>query len=41
MHAGESIIEKYKNTEFAKFVQGLIFEHFADIELRIRKGKMQ
>ena len=41
MHAGESIIEKYKNTDFAKFAQGLIFEHFADIELRIRKGKMQ
>ena len=38
MNAGEMIIEKYKNTDFAKFAQGLIFEHFADIERRCMRG---
>lgn len=34
MNAGEQIIQKYKNTEFAKFAQGLIFIHFEDVEIR-------
>lgn len=38
MNAGEMIIEKYKNTDFAKFAQGLIFEHFAYIERGYKRG---
>lgn len=38
MNAGEMIIEKYKNTDFAKFAQGLIFEHFADIDRICKRG---
>lgn len=37
MRAGEQIIEKYHNTDFAKFTQGLIFSHFEDIELRCKR----
>lgn len=37
MHAGESIIEKYHNTEFAKFAQSLVFSHFEDVEMRWKK----
>lgn len=39
MHAGEMIIEKYKNTDFSKFAQGVIFEHFADIDRNCGKRK--
>ena len=39
MHAGEEIIEKYKNTDFAKFAQNLVFGHFEDIEMKCKKGK--
>lgn len=34
MHTGEIIIEKYHNTEFAKFAQNLVFSHFEDVEMR-------
>lgn len=34
MHAGEQIIEKYHNTDFEKFTQGLIFSHFEDVQIR-------
>ena len=34
---GESIIDKYKNTDFAEFAQGIILEHFADIDRRCRR----
>lgn len=37
MHAGEQIIEKYYNTEFAKFAQSLVFSHFEDVETRWKK----
>lgn len=41
MRAGEAIIEKYYNTEFAKFVQSLIFSHFEDVETRWKKKNEQ
>lgn len=34
MHAGEQIIEKYNKTQFAKFVQNLVFSHFEDVQIR-------
>ena len=37
MNDGEKIIEKYKNTEFSKFVQSLVFSHFEDVEMRWKK----
>lgn len=39
MRHGETIIEKYKNTNFSNFAQGLIFECFTDIDRKIMKGK--
>ena len=37
VHVGEEIIEKYHNTEIAKFVQSLVFSHFEDVEMRWKK----
>lgn len=37
MKAGEQIIEKYHDTEFGGFAQGLVFSHFDDVETRWRK----
>lgn len=34
MRAGEQIIEKYHNTDFAKFAQSLVLSHFEDIQIR-------
>ena len=41
MNDGEKIIEKYKNTEFSKFVQSLVFIHFEDVEMRWKKKNEQ
>ena len=41
MHNGEAIIEKYHNTEFAKFAQSLVFSHFEDVEMRWKKKNEQ
>ena len=37
VRVGEEIIEKYHNTEIAKFVQNLVFSHFEDVEMRWKK----
>ena len=37
VRVGEEIIEKYHNTEIAKFVQSLVFSHFEDVEMRWKK----
>ena len=37
VRVGEKIIEKYHNTEIAKFVQNLVFSHFEDVEMRWKK----
>lgn len=37
--AGERIIEKYENTDFAKFARDLVFSHFEDIQMKCKKGK--
>ena len=37
VRVGEKIIEKYHNTETAKFVQSLMFSHFEDVEMRWKK----
>lgn len=39
MNVGEEIIEKYQNTEFAKFAQSLVFSHFEDVEMRCCQKK--
>ena len=37
VRVGEETIEKYHNTEIAKFVQSLVFSHFEDVEMRWKK----
>lgn len=37
MRAGESIIKKYENTDFANFAKDIVFAHFGDIERRERQ----
>lgn len=36
MQAGESIIDKYSGMEFSEYAKELIFDHFADVERRMR-----
>lgn len=39
MIEGEKLIEKYSGTQIFEYVRGMVFEHFADIERKIKKRK--
>lgn len=38
VHSGDDLIRKYENTDFEKFAKEVVFAHYADIELRRKKG---
>ena len=37
MDKGELLIEKYENTPICDYVRSLVLDHFADVEMRLKR----